>query len=73
MFDISLAKIFQSINKTEQGVYFLDLRLYLLFFCLLFFGLANGLNNTFSEAINDAANAVYIRSGRTTKANKGLK
>ena len=39
----------------------------------ILFGLANGLNNTFSEAfVDDAANAVFIRSGRTTKAHKGL-
>ena len=44
----------------------------ILLFTVLF-GLANGLNNTFSEAfVDDAANSIFIRSGRTTKAHKGL-
>ena len=38
-----------------------------------YFGIANGLNNTFAEEfVDDAANAVFIRSGTTTKPYKGL-
>ncbi|MBT8270746.1 MAG: ABC transporter permease, partial [Bacteroidia bacterium] len=44
----------------------------ILLFTILF-GIANGLNNTFKEAfVDDAVNAIYINSGRTTKASKGL-
>ena len=75
MFDIDLwREIFQSINKnrTRSLLSGFTVAFAILLFTILF-GLANGLNNTFSEAfVNDAANAVYIRSGRTTKANKGL-
>jgi putative ABC transport system permease protein len=39
----------------------------------ILFGMINGLNNTFTEAFaDDANNAIFIRSGRTTKAHKGL-
>ena len=75
MFDIDLwREIFQSINKnrTRSLLSGFTVAFAILLFTILF-GLANGLNNTFSEAfVDDAANAVYIRSGRTTKANKGL-
>ena len=75
MFDIDLwSEIFQSINKnrTRSLLSGFTVAFAILLFTILF-GLANGLNNTFSKAfVDDAANAVYIRSGRTTKANKGL-
>ncbi len=75
MFDIDLwREIFQSINKnrTRSLLSGFTVAFAILLFAILF-GLANGLNNTFSEAfVDEAANAVYIRSGRTTKANKGL-
>lgn len=75
MFDIDLwHEIFQSINKnrTRSLLSGFTVAFAILLFTILF-GLANGLNNTFSKAfVDDAANAVYIRSGRTTKANKGL-
>lgn len=75
MFDIDLwREIFQSINKnrTRSLLSGFTVAFAILLFTILF-GLANGLNNTFSKAfVDDAANAVYIRSGRTTKANKGL-
>jgi len=75
MFDIDLwREIYQSINKnrTRSLLSGFTVAFAILLFTILF-GLANGLNNTFSKAfVDDAANAVYIRSGRTTKANKGL-
>jgi len=75
MFDIDLwREILQSINKnrTRSLLSGFTVAFAILLFTILF-GLANGLNNTFSQAfVDDAANAVYIRSGRTTKANKGL-
>jgi len=75
MFDIDLwREIFQSINKnrTRSLLSGFTVAFAILLFTILF-GLANGLNNTFSKAfVDDAANALYIRSGRTTKANKGL-
>ena len=75
MFDTGLwREIFQSINKnrTRSVLSGFTLAFAILLFTILF-GLANGLNNTFSEAfVDDAANAVFIRSGRTTKAHKGL-
>mgnify|MGYP001595331467 FL=1 len=75
MFDIDLwREIFQSINKnrTRSLLSGFTVAFAILLFTILF-GLANGLNNTFSKTfVDDAANAVYIRSGRTTKANKGL-
>ena len=75
MFDIDLwREIAQSINKnrTRSILSGFTVAFAILLFTILF-GLANGLNNTFSEAfVDDAANAVFIRSGRTTKAHKGL-
>jgi len=75
MFDLDLwREIFQSINKnrTRSILSGFTVAFAILLFTILF-GLANGLNNTFSEAfVDDAANAVFIRSGRTTKAHKGL-
>lgn len=75
MFDIDLwREIFQSIdkNRTRSLLSGFTVAFAILLFTILF-GLANGLNNTFSEAfVNDAANAIFIRSGRTTKAHKGL-
>ena len=75
MFDIDLwREIVQSINKnrTRSILSGFTVAFAILLFTILF-GLANGLNNTFSEAfVDDAANAVFIRSGRTTKAHKGL-
>jgi putative ABC transport system permease protein len=75
MFDIDLwREIIQSINKnrTRSLLSGFTVAFAILLFTILF-GLANGLNNTFSEAfVDDASNAVFIRSGRTTKAHKGL-
>jgi len=75
MFDIDLwREIIQSINKnrTRSLLSGFTVAFAILLFTILF-GLANGLNKTFSEAfVDDASNAVFIRSGRTTKAHKGL-
>ena len=44
----------------------------ILLFTILF-GLANGLNNTFSETfVDEASNAIFIRTGKTSNAHKGL-
>ena len=75
MFDIDLwREIFQSINKnrTRSLLSGFTVTFAILLFTVLF-GIANGLNNTFAEEfVDDAANAVFIRSGKTTKPYKGL-
>ena len=75
MFDIDLwREIFQSINKnrTRSLLSGFTVAFAILLFAILF-GIANGLKNTFAEAfVDDADNAIFIRSGRTTKASKGL-
>ena len=75
MFDVDFwREIFQSIdkNRTRSLLSGFTVAFAILLFTVLF-GLANGLNNFFSEAfVDDAANSIFIRSGRTTKAHKGL-
>ena len=75
MFDIDLwREIFQSINKnrTRSLLSGFTVTFAILLFTILF-GLANGLNNTFSETfVDDASNAIFIRTGKTSKAHKGL-
>ena len=75
MFDIDLwREIFQSINKnrTRSLLSGFTVTFAILLFTILF-GLANGLNNTFSEAfVDEVSNGVFVRTGRTTKAYKGL-
>ncbi len=75
MFDLDLwREIFQSINKnrTRSVLSGFTVAFAILLFTILF-GIANGLNNTFAEAfVDDATNSIFIRSGRTTKAYKGL-
>jgi putative ABC transport system permease protein len=75
MFDLDLwREIFQSINKnrTRSLLSGFTLAFAILLFTILF-GIANGLQNTFAEAfVDDADNSIFINSGRTTKANKGL-
>ena len=75
MFDVDFwREIFQSIdkNRTRSLLSGFTVAFAILLFTVLF-GLANGLNNFFSEAfVDDAVNSIFIRSGRTTKAHKGL-
>lgn len=75
MFDIDLwREIFQSINKnrTRSLLSGFTVAFAILLFTILF-GIANGLKNTFAEAfVDDASNAIFVQSGRTTKAHKGL-
>lgn len=75
MFDRDLwREIFQSINmnRTRSLLSGFTVAFAISLFAILF-GMANGLNNTFAEAfVDDANNAIFIRSGRTTKAHKGL-
>lgn len=75
MFDVDFwREIFQSIdkNRTRSLLSGFTVAFAILLFTVLF-GLANGLNNFFSDAfVDDAANSIFIRSGRTTKAHKGL-
>ncbi|WP_242156899.1 ABC transporter permease [Aestuariivivens sediminis] len=75
MFDIDLwREIFQSINKnrTRSLLSGFTVTFAILLFTILF-GIANGLKNTFKEAFaDDVTNAIFVRSGRTTKAHKGL-
>ena len=75
MFDLDLwREIFQSINKnrTRSLLSGFTVAFAILLFAILF-GLANGLENTFAEAfVDDANNSIFIQSGRTTKAHKGL-
>jgi putative ABC transport system permease protein len=74
MFDIDLwREIFQSINmnRTRSLLSGFTVAFAILLFTILF-GIANGLQNTFAEAfIDDANNAIFINSGKTTKAHKG--
>ena len=75
MFDIDLwREIFQSINKnrTRSLLSGFTVTFAILLFTILF-GLANGLNNTFSESfVDEASNSIFIRTGKTSKAHKGL-
>ena len=75
MFDIDLwREIFQSINmnRTRSLLSGFTVTFAILLFAILF-GIANGLGNTFAEGfVDDASNAIFINSGRTTKAHKGL-
>lgn len=75
MFDLDLwREIFQSINmnRTRSLLSGFTVAFAILLFTILF-GIANGLKNTFAEAFgDDAKNSIFIRSGRTTKAHKGL-
>ncbi|GAA4234810.1 ABC transporter permease [Postechiella marina] len=75
MFDLDLwREIFQSINKnrTRSLLSGFTVAFAILLFTILF-GIANGLQNTFSEAfVDEASNSIFINSGRTTKAHKGL-
>lgn len=75
MFDIDLwREIFQSINmnRTRSLLSGFTVAFAILLFTILF-GIANGLQNTFTEAfVDDANNAIFISSGTTTKPHKGL-
>jgi len=75
MFDLDLwREIFQSINmnRTRSLLSGFTVTFAILLFAILF-GIANGLGNTFAEGfVDDASNAIFINSGRTTKASNGL-
>jgi len=75
MFDLDLwREIFQSMNKnrTRSILSGFTVAFAILLFTILI-GIANGLGNTFQEGFaDDAINAIFIRSGRTTKAYDGL-
>ncbi|SEA52199.1 ABC transporter permease [Bizionia paragorgiae] len=75
MFDRDLwREIFQSINmnRTRTLLSGFTVTFAILLFAILF-GITNGLTNTFDDAFkDDATNSIFIMSGRTTKANKGL-
>ncbi len=75
MFDLDLwREIFQSINKnrTRSLLSGFTVAFAILLFAILF-GIANGLQNTFQEAFgDDATNIIFINSGKTTQASKGL-
>ena len=75
MFDIDTwREILQSMNKNRVRSI---LSGFTVAFAIMLFtvliGIANGLENTFKEAfVDDADNAIFVYSGRTTKAHKGL-
>ena len=75
MFDIDRwREIFQSIskNKLRSVMSGFTVAFAILLFTLLF-GVVNGLSNTFKDQfVDDAQNAIFIRTGRTTKPYKGL-
>ncbi len=75
MFDLDTwREILQSMNKNRTRTILsgLTVAFAILLFTVLF-GITNGLKNTFKEAFaDDAINAIFIRSGRTTKAHQGL-
>jgi putative ABC transport system permease protein len=74
MFDRDLwREIFQSIrkNKLRSILSGFTISFAILIFTLLF-GIANGLQNTFeSFFVNDASNAIFVRTGKTSKPYKG--
>lgn len=75
MFDIDLwREIFQSINKNRTRSLLSGFTVaFAISLFVILFGIVNGLVNTFADAfVDDANNAIYINSGTTTKANKGL-
>lgn len=75
MFDLDLwREIFQSMNKnrTRSLLSGFTVAFAILLFTILI-GIANGLGNTFQEGFaDDAINAIFINTGRTTKAYDGL-
>ena len=74
MFDLDLwREIFQSMskNKTRAILSGFTVAFAILLFTILI-GITNGLSNTFAEAMgDDAINAIFVRTGKTTKAYKG--
>ena len=75
MFDLDLwREIFQSINmnRTRSLLSGFTVAFAILLFAILF-GIANGLGNTFAdEFVDDAQNSIFIYTGMTSKAYKGL-
>ena len=75
MFDLDLwREIFQSMNKnrTRSLLSGFTVAFAILLFTILI-GIANGLGNTFQEGFaDDAINAIFINTGRTTKAYDGM-
>ncbi len=75
MFDLDRwREIFQAIgkNKLRTVLSGFTIAFAILLFTLLF-GVGNGLKHTFAQSFNDDANnAIFIRTGRTTKPYKGL-
>ncbi len=75
MFDLDTwREILQSMNKnrTRSVLSGFTVAFAIMLFTILI-GIANGLENTFAEAfVDDANNGVFVRTGRTTKAHKGL-
>lgn len=75
MFSIDLwREILQSINKNRTRALLsgFTVAFAILLFTILI-GIANGLSNTFKEGFaDDAINAIFINSGRTTQAYEGL-
>ena len=75
MFDIDRwREIFQAISKNKLRTVLTGFTVaFAIMLFTVLFGLGNGLFNSFkSQFAGDAENAIYIRSGRTTKAYKGL-
>ena len=68
-------EIFQSINKNKlRSVLSGFTILFAILIFTLLFGISNGLQNTFTSFfVDDAANTIFIRSGRTSKPFKGNK
>jgi len=75
MFDIDLwREIFQNIGKNKLRTLLsgFTISFAILLFTLLF-GIGNGLKHSFERSfVDDAQNAIFIRSGRTSKPYKGM-
>jgi len=75
MFDIDRwREIFQAISKNKLRTVLTGFTVaFAIMLFTILFGMGNGLFNSFkSQFAGDAENAIYIRSGKTTKAYKGL-
>ncbi|MGY8923286.1 MAG: ABC transporter permease [Flavobacteriales bacterium] len=68
-------EIFETISKNKLRTFLSGFTVALgIFIFVILFGLGNGLKNTFQEFfLDDAGNAIFLNSGKTSKPYKGFK